>query len=265
MNNSQTDLRKVNKFTLIELLVVVAIISVLATILLPALSRTKATAKNIACVNNLRQLGVATANYSSDYDGFMPAWAGDAYTGNTMAKRWEYFSPTLSVSHVSYGLANAYIETGLLTPDALYCPDKQRVINDTVKGHGEFGGGTIYDPARYMAHEYRRMCSSYLMRPTKVWGNFLTTVDPLDKKYLFRLSDYSNMTIFGDYSHRADNKDHWQHQFNGGRNMLYGDGSVGVFPGIRRKLINAGVGNQINNWEHAGVFNRLNRDGSWYH
>jgi prepilin-type N-terminal cleavage/methylation domain-containing protein/prepilin-type processing-associated H-X9-DG protein len=60
-------------FTLIELLVVIAIISILAALLLPALSRTQQRAKSMQCVNNLRQLGLATWMYSHDFDDRLPA------------------------------------------------------------------------------------------------------------------------------------------------------------------------------------------------
>jgi prepilin-type N-terminal cleavage/methylation domain-containing protein len=59
-------------FTLIELLVVIAIIGVLAALLLPLLNRSKAKARNLVCVNQLRQLGVATRLYAEDNDSHLP-------------------------------------------------------------------------------------------------------------------------------------------------------------------------------------------------
>ena len=59
-------------FTLIELLTVIAIIGILAAVLLPALSRAKASGRSTACLNNLHQTGLALQIYLQDNENHLP-------------------------------------------------------------------------------------------------------------------------------------------------------------------------------------------------
>jgi prepilin-type N-terminal cleavage/methylation domain-containing protein/prepilin-type processing-associated H-X9-DG protein len=66
------DLPNRSAFTLIELLVVIGIIVILASLLLPSLANSKAQAKGVACLNNLRQLQLSWLQYADDYAGGLP-------------------------------------------------------------------------------------------------------------------------------------------------------------------------------------------------
>lgn len=117
-------------FTLIELLVVVAIISILAAMLLPALTQARERARRAVCMNNLKQLGVAIQLYANDYDDRPPM---HVYSNMSNPDSLVWADGNIYIHEglrfYSWGLlfSNNYITD----PHVGYCPSQPQMADDT--------------------------------------------------------------------------------------------------------------------------------------
>ena len=224
-------------FTLIELLVVIAIIAILASMLLPALSRAKAEATRIKCNNNMHQQATGLQMFADDNAGSYPTYPDWGDLGGTTG------TMTLHGGQLAASLRplNKYVPT----LESFHCPDDKgdSLWFDTFP----FGTKTCYQA---WGNSYLTVWSVETLRIQHVTGDSSNPNTPEGRpiKQSQIAKSPSNKLIQGDWPWWADRdkKDpHSQwHNFKGQYrfNVIYGDGHTSFFEFPK----------EASNWNYTG-------------
>ncbi len=166
-------------FTLIELLLVIAIIAIFASLALPALANAKGKTKSTACLNNLRQIGLAMQMHADDHEGFLPTTTHGAATNAS----WIY-----------------------LLADYVGRVDKIRVCLADPKGEGRLANqGTSYVMNEYTAVDHVDPFGNVLESHRKLDA----LPHPTETITVFECANTLGPGIFNDHTHSRNWLNGW--------------------------------------------------------
>ncbi len=206
-------MRSDRAFTLIELLVVIAIIGILASLLLPVLSRAKEKGRAVVCLNNLRQWGVATQLFAGDNEDLLPK--DGSPNGTSLQEGWYNDLPKVLGQPVYREMpwrTNAGIDPGR---SLWICPSNPRRSN----------GNNLF---HYCLNEHvngsgagNQVKLTSIRHPVRVIWLFdngkLAAVAQQNNVHTNLHSAGAHFTFLDGHSGRARNLDYWDFEKNEGR------------------------------------------------
>jgi len=210
-------------FTLVELLVVITIITILASLLLPALSRARAAAYKVSCLNNQKQVYLGAGGYSSNYSDRMPLVTAAPMKAQLILNEGARLAHDyLGQAVAAYDVYQNRFAEMKSRANILRCPARASMtigpLGRTLGGTWEerytqyqFTGFALYDIATRAVVRYTR--SSRLSSRVQLMQDLVTQL-PITGAYVDEYSYYNNHASgFPGYS-------------PDGANSLYGDGSA---------------------------------------